>query len=275
MRTIWTIALALLVSPLAGCRGEAPSFAGKQGDLAMHVAPDDWARVAGQRIFFGHQSVGENILQGIRELEGSAGSRPVRIFDTTTGPAPQGAVLLHRHVGTNGDPMSKIRGFQEAIDSPLGSDLKVAAVKFCFWDIRADTDVRRVFAEYERTLADLEARHPDIRFVHLTVPLYARDADWRAGLRRLLGRPIPRTLDNAKRHELSQLIRERYSNREPLLDLARIEAAPEAEGGVPYLQADLTTDGGHLNVEGRRRLASAFLHTVALAAAEPHAGSGQ
>jgi lysophospholipase L1-like esterase len=189
------------------------------------------------------------------------------------GPVPEGPVMLHRYIGTNGQPLSKIRGFQEAIDSHVGQGVDVAAMKFCFWDIRADTDVRQVFAEYERTLAGLEARHPTTRFIHITVPLFAPDNDWRAGIRRLIGRPVPRTLDNAKRNELSDMIRARYAGREPVFDLARLEAAASTEGGVPYMAAELTTDGGHLNPEGRHRLATAFLTMVAGAAPAGPAGT--
>lgn len=239
----------------------------------MSVTADVWSRVAGERVFFGHQSVGNNIIQGIRDMPPPAGAPPVQIVDLGSGQPPAGPVLLHRAIGTNGDPFSKIKSFQESVDSGVGSGVDVAAMKFCFWDIRAETDVKKVFAEYERTLTALEARHPSTRFVHVTVPLFAPDVDWRSNLRRLIGRPVPRTQDNARRQELSELIRARYAGREPVFDLARYEAASETEGGVPYMAAELTTDGGHLNPEGRRRLATAFLQTLAgLAPAHPTSG---
>jgi hypothetical protein len=261
---------------LGGCQSKQPAQASAtQGAGApMTVSPEVWSRVASERVFFGHQSVGNNILVGIRELSAAPGGHPVRIVDTATGPVPDGPAVLHRYVGTNGEPLSKIRGFQQAMDSSLGQGVDVAAMKFCFWDIRAETDVRQVFAEYERTLAALEARHPTTRFVHLTVPLFAADTDWRAGIRRLIGRPVPRTLDNAKRQALSDLIRARYSGREPVFDLARLEAAAQTENGVPAMAPELTTDGGHLNPEGRRKLASAFLQAIATAPATPATPAG-
>jgi hypothetical protein len=272
MSRSWGLVVGLvMVLAGSGCRSQAAVE--HAPGVAVKVDEDVWAQIGGQRIFFGHQSVGENILQGIRDLQRDSASRPVRIVDMAAGSVPEGPVLLHRHVGTNGDPVSKIRGFAETLDSGSGRDVDVAAMKFCFWDIRSDTDVRAVFAEYERTLAALQARHPRTRFVHLTVPLYTADTDWRASLRRMIGRPVPRTEDNAKRDALSQLIRTRYLGREPVFDLATLEAASETEHGVPYLAVELTSDGGHLNADGRRKVASGFLQAMAAAAREPQPGT--
>jgi hypothetical protein len=267
MRILGIVLVGVVAAVSAACGGpDASAHAAAVPEAGVSVTPELWARVASERVFFGHQSVGNNILRGIREMSVPPGAPPVQIVNLASGPAPAGPVLLHREIGQNGDPFSKIKGFQEAVDTGVGTGVDVAAMKFCFWDIRAGTDVKKVFAEYERTLTALEARHPSTRFVHVTVPLFAPDVDWRANLRRLIGRPVPRTLDNARRQELSELIRTRYAGREPVFDLARYEAAAETEHGVPYMAAELTTDGGHLNEEGRQRLAVAFLHAVAAAA---------
>jgi hypothetical protein len=263
MRQLPTVFFILAVS-LSACRTEKPPASGAGGgDMKVTVAADVWTRVARERVFFGHQSVGDNILRGIAELEADIGHQPLRVHDLAQGSVP-GAALLHRHVGTNGDPLSKIRAFRETVDSEA-SGLDVAALKFCFWDIRRETDVKDVFTKYEQTIAELHDRHPGVRFLHITVPLFAPDEDWRANLRRLFGRPVPRTLDNARRQELSDLIRRRYEGREPVFDLARVEGAPETESGVPYLRPELTTDGGHLNAAGRRLAAEGFLRALASA----------
>jgi len=274
MRILGIVLVGLVGAVSAGCGGpDASAHAADVAGAGVSVTPEVWSRVTGERVFFGHQSVGNNILRGIREMSVPAGAQPVQIVDLAGGQPPAGPVILHREIGQNGDPFSKIKGFQEAVDSGVGPGVDVAAMKFCFWDIQAHTDVKKVFAEYERTLTALQARHPATRFVHVTVPLFAPDVDWRANLRRLIGRPVPRTLDNARRQELSELIRARYAGREPVFDLARYEAASETEAGVPYMAAELTTDGGHLNPEGRRRLATAFLQTLAgLAPAHPTSG---
>ena len=123
---------------------------------------------------------------------------------------PSGPVLAHLYVGQNGDPMSKIR---QALEGRLGDTISVAAMKFYFWNIQKDADVEKVFEA--QTIADLQTRFPRITFVHVTVPLFTRDGDWRAGVRRLLSMSVPRTLDNARRDALSEHIRARCKGREP------------------------------------------------------------
>src|SRR4051794_26799197 len=75
----------------------------------------DLQAVALHRIFFAHQSVGANILAGVRELAREAGVR-VRIDDT--------------YVERNGEPLRKLANFEAALGA--GSRYDVALVKFCY-----------------------------------------------------------------------------------------------------------------------------------------------
>lgn len=238
---------------------------------AATVAPDSWQKLESKRILFAHQSVGRDIIGGLGALRAGAPA-PLRLHDLAAGPAPDGAVLMHVNVGQNGEPLTKLRHFREVLEGGLGRDVDVAMLKFCFWDVRRDTDVDAVFAEYQSTFAALEKAFPSVQFIHATVPLMTADRDWRAGLRRLLGRPVPTTQDNAARHRLSDLIRQHYGAKHPIFDLEAAEAADDDED-VPSLAADLSTDGGHLNDAGQRRLAAAFV--TAVSAAIPPAADRQ
>ena len=261
IKKFWLVAIACAALSVR-CADSPSTAAGREAERDMKVSADVWGRVRQTRLFFGHQSVGENILDGVRDLARGAGNSDIHIIDRAKEATPAGPVLLHAHIGQNGDPLSKIRGFREALDSGVGEQVDVAAMKFCFWDIQRDTDVARVFTEYEKTLADLQQRYPRVRFVHLTVPLVVRDDDWRAGIKRLLGRPIPRTLDNAKRHELSERLRARYGKSGSVFDLEALQAAASTENNIPYLDPALTSDGAHLNEAGRVKLAAGFLQAM-------------
>jgi hypothetical protein len=224
----------------------------------------EWQRFTAARVFFAHQSVGENILDGVRTIAAAGLTPAANIVDVTkTAAVSDRPGLFHTAIGVNGDPMSKIHAFRNALEHGQGAKTDVAVLKFCFWDIRKDTDVTRVFREYERTIAELGHEFPALRFVHVTTPLMRRDDDWRARVREVLGRPVPRTLDNARRHELSDLIRQRYSGQEPVFDLEAVESFGPDPGQAPSLAAQLTSDGGHLNAEGRRRAALSFVAAVA------------
>lgn len=270
MKRTTLVAALLLLLAVSGCSNHLDGGAAEEKGHALTVASSTWSRVSTIRTFFAHQSVGNNLLAGVRDLQQRDRTTSLPIVDIGQASAPSGAVLLHQQVGQNGDPSSKIRGFRQALETGLGDSVDVAAMKFCFWDIQKDTDVSKVFDEYSQTISALQQRFPRVTFVHVTVPLFARDDDWRAGVRRLLTMDVPRTLDNAKRHELSERIRARYAGREPIFDLEGFEAASDRErGGIPYLRPDYTFDGGHLNESARAAGAAMFLNVVAEASSRP------
>ena len=146
------------------------------------VAPDTWHKFESQRIVFAHQSVGRDIIGGLGHL-GAGSPEALRLHDLASGPAPDGPVLMHVNVGKNGEPLTKLRHFRELLEGGLGRDVDIAMLKFCFWDIRRDTDVDAVFAEYQSTFAALEKHSHRYNSFHATVPLMTADHDWRAGVR--------------------------------------------------------------------------------------------
>jgi hypothetical protein len=233
-------AAVLLALTAVGCGSHHDKGSVDHKEHRVTVPDSTWKRVSAIRTFFAHQSVGGNLLAGVRDLQEREGAARLPIVDIGKTAVPGG----------------------QALESGFGDTLDVAALKFCFWDIQKDTDVEKVFEAYTQTIADLQTRFPRITFVHVSVPLFTRDEDWRAGVRRLLSMDVPRTLDNAKRDALSERIRARYSGREPIFDLGAFEAAPEREDG-----------GGHLNELARAAGAANFLNVVARASTRPCHGS--
>ncbi len=140
-----------------------------------------WSRVSEMRTFFAHQSVGGTLLAGIRNCSSETGRVAAHRGHRETS-LPDGPVLAHLYVGQNGDPMAKIRGFRQALEAGLGRTIDVAALKCCFWDVLTDTALDTRFDAYARTIAQLQTRFPRITFVHVTVLLFTRDGDWRAGV---------------------------------------------------------------------------------------------
>lgn len=237
----------------------------------------DLERLARERIYFAHQSVGANLLQGVADLAAEA-RVPVRIVRADRASEVPPASFGHTFVPENGAPLEKLKNFGAALGA---APVDVALLKFCYVDIEPGTDVKALFAAYRRTLAELHESHPATVFVHMTLPLTGEPktgwrAGWKALARRLLGRPPAGMAENARREEYNRMVREAYGGREPLFDLARIEStAPDGTPvrerwrglAAPALAPEYTEDGGHLNADGRRRAARELIAVLAAARA--------
>ncbi len=231
--------------------------------------------VAQRRIFFGHQSVGDNILEGLRHLAATQGVS-IQVADASSTSGGDGAFLIHARVAENGNPMLKFRSFAVALATVPGAPPDIALVKLCYADFEQDTDAALVFAKYQQTVSELKTRHPATTFVHATVPLTTvqrgLQGGWKAIVKRLLGRAPQGFLQNTRREEYNAQLRKAYRGREPLLDLAEIEStradgttetASWSGGLVPALVGAYASDDGHLNREGQLRAARGLVRVLA------------
>jgi hypothetical protein len=228
-----------------------------------------------RRVFFGHQSVGVNLIEGLELLAAQEGVS-LRIAEAARPLALQPGTLSHAFLAQNGDPVGKLRGFAEALGSARAPGAEVAVFKLCWADFTPDTDAGALFAKYQATVAELEARHPQTTFVHVTTPLTAVQSGLRALLKKALGRTPYGLAENARREEYNALLRRAYQGREPFFDLAAVESvlpdgrreAVDWNGrAIPVLAAGYTDDGGHLNRSGRLRAARELLAVLSAAPA--------
>jgi hypothetical protein len=232
----------------------------------------DLAAVRGGRILFTHHSVGVNVLAGVDALAREAGV-PLRVATLEEAAGADGPLLAHGGGGRNTDPRSKIDHFAAVIRARPGVRPELAFLKLCYVDFAPDTDVPALFAHYQATLEALEREHPEIRFAHVTAPLFRRPTDLQSAAKRLLGRPVWEDAANARRAEYNALLRARFAG-DPVFDLAAVEStgpdgAPcrTAVDGreVPSLDPRYTDDGGHLNAAGQRAAGAAAIRFLAAA----------
>jgi hypothetical protein len=232
----------------------------------------DLELVAAKRIYFAHQSVGANILEGVSELAREAGV-PVRIVQTPRAADLGAATLGHFFVPENGEPVRKLANFAAALGS--GSRADIALIKFCYVDFDANSDPAALFARYQASIAELRERNPHTVFVHVTAPLTSAQTGIKAIVKRLLGRAPYGTIENVRREQYNELVRAAYAGREPLFDLARLEAtAPDGsavtvqwQGRIaPAMASAYTDDGGHLNRTGEALAARELVKVLASAA---------
>jgi hypothetical protein len=225
------------------------------------------AVVANHRVFFGHQSVGGNILDGFRDLSKVTGV-PIEPIEWQPGfdfSQAGRTGLVHALNGQNEDPVSKIDAFAKTIESGVGDHAEVAFFKFCYIDFKADTDVDQVFERYQSTMSRLKASYPKTTFAHMTVPLTVTQRGVTGTVKRLLGKGAWGESENWVRERFNRKLRATYEGKEPLFDLALLEAT-DPNGGlasftwegqsVPRLVDGYAYDGQHLNETGRRYVAA-------------------
>jgi hypothetical protein len=254
---------------VAAERARDPGGASVVNDLAS-----DLRVVAKTQVYFGHQSVGLNMLDGLRQIATEEEVDDIQIVELDREHAVSAAFFAHSAVGKNGDPRSKIdefatkiRGMRETL--PAGPD--VAFMKFCYVDFAPDTDVDDLFAYYRSTMSRLGKEHPHVRFLHTTVPLMARTLRVKDRIRLLLGMPVWVDDANIKRHEFNLLIQQTYDD-DRIIDIAGQESTkPDGtrqrftRNGRTYysLNPAYTTDGGHLNQAGKRKVAAEMVRVIA------------
>jgi hypothetical protein len=269
-----TFSIVLASVLLSGCgeKEKAVRSDANQGAAKNSTGPN-WARLSGRSVFFQHESVGKNILDGIADVTRSGTPLQVSIKSGSDENAPGGLALIDRTTGKNGDPVAKIDKFRQAFDEGAGTKPNLALMKMCYVDVTPGTDLNKVFNHYKTTMQYLKGRYPNVTFVHLTVPIQRKNHNWRTAIKEALGKSdIWEYDENAARGRYNELVRREYAGKEPLFDIAAIESTRqngEKEGfsyrGTRYeaMLDEYTTDGGHLNEQGRRVVAGKLLDFLA------------
>lgn len=215
------------------------------------------------RVFFGHQSVGTNVLDGIRALKGMDVSM-VDIKADATGAVGSGAAILHASIGRNLHPDEKISDFAELMRSGIGESTDVSFMKLCYVDANAGFTAVRIFDSYVSEMERLEGEYPDTVMVYFTMPLMSEHSGIKDRVKELLGRTTPGREGNVERNRFNDMLRKAKGYTGRLFDIAAVEATGVDGtretfrlGGESYeaMVTAYTTDGGHLNELGRRIVA--------------------
>lgn len=240
-----------------GCRNNEASLINQNNLKKMDV--QECELIAGEKIFFGHRSVGKNIIDGIEDITreiclGAINIKETRNIDTIHSP-----VFAHAGIGENRYPKVKIDDFIELVQSGLSDTLDIAILKFCYIDIDRNTDIQDLFSYYKSALDQIQKEFPRTKFVHMTVPLTTKPTGIKGLIKQLIGYD-----PNIKRTRYNRLLRKTYDSHN-LFDIAFIESThPDGKretssGSVEALVPEYTSDGGHLNQTGRRIVAEQFL----------------
>ncbi len=254
----------------------------EETDRIMLPSIDDvpheyWVKLAEKKIFFGHQSVGSNIIEGINDIINEREYIKLNIVRTDNPTDFDQPIFAHSSIGRNTEPASKIKSFRDIMDAGIGEKVDIAFFKFCFVDIMRDSDPREILDSYNTLIEDLKGRYPQTRFLHVTVPVCSVPRGVKRPLKEfvklLIGRPRVMTLDdNIMRQHYNTLLKDAYSQTEHVFDLALIESvnlggfrcyATKGAEKVFVMVPEYTDDGGHLNDQGRMKIAEQLLIILA------------
>jgi lysophospholipase L1-like esterase len=272
-----SIAIVATFVWLTSCNGEQVNDSANRSERTetQSNSPSDasWARLSEARIYFGHQSVGGNIVEGLRDLGAGRNGSQLRIVRSRERSSST-PTLVEFTIGENGRPESKMKDFAAALHQIDDTAAAIAIFKYCYLDITPETNVEQLFASHRKALQEMRTQHPNLTFVHATAPLTRLESGPRFIAKRILGKPTTRDA-NAKRNRFNAMLREEYAG-EPMFDLATVESTRpdgsrsffnEGAAVVYTLAPELTDDGGHLNAAGRRAAAEEFAVVIGRVAA--------
>jgi len=263
------LALLLLVAPACGAGVHAST---DPRAVISTLSNGDAERLSKKRIFFGHQSVGFNVVDGLQALEKENPALAFTIKETRDPAQVAAGVFAHTRIGQNEAPSTKIRDFTAALEGGMAEHVDVAFFKFCYIDFDASTDAAKVFAEYKAAMTQLQQKFPRITFVHVTTPLAVVQSGPKAAIKRLFGKKPGGAEANIVRNRYNELLRQEYAGKQPLFDLAAFEATrldgaratfDDSGSTYPMLAAEYASDGRHLNDLGSRWVAAHLVKVLA------------
>ncbi|OGQ25538.1 MAG: hypothetical protein A2138_01025 [Deltaproteobacteria bacterium RBG_16_71_12] len=251
MRIATRALVAVLAVPAAGCSDPPIPEVQVVVDEALRR---DLETIKAARVFFGHQSVGHDVLEGVAALAREAG------VDVAIGEG---------QIGANGKPEQKFDDFAKRAEA--GPELDVIAMKLCYVDLYRGADPDQLLAGYRSAVARVRQARPNLKILHVTTPLTIRATTAKASIKRLLGGSSHSDDSNAVRLAYNRGLRAAFPG-EPVFDLAAVESTrPDGSREelavkgqpVPMLWPGYAADEGHLNAPGKRVAARAFIAALA------------
>ena len=234
------------------------------------IPQKNWDQLSKQRIYFGHQSVGYNMMDGIEIILKENQNIKLLIKKGKDPDFFKLPVFAHDNNGSNRDTKAKIDDFCNTLEDGLGNVVDIAGFKFCYVDINNDSDIKGIFEYYKMKMNEISLKFPKVKIIHFTVPIKSLQAGPKGFLKKLLGKDIG-IKDNIARQQFNELIINEYKD-QLVFDLAKAEST-YSDGSREYSEVDskkiftmipaYTNDGGHLSKKGKLIIGGEFLMYLA------------
>jgi hypothetical protein len=222
-----------------------------------------------KKIFFGHMSVGYNIIDGLKDLiQDDDRLKEFRLIELTDKIEINEPGFYHSRNGKNGFPDSKCDAFKNFLFSDsIGRQFDIALFKFCYVDLNPESNVKDIFNYYVETIENVKTAFPNLEIVHVTAPLMVHNYTLKSTIKSW----IKGDRANINRNRFNQLLLQKYGKQAPIFDLAAAESTYPDHSREFFtvdkqqyysLIKEYTSDGGHLNEAGRKLAAMELLKTL-------------
>lgn len=221
-----------------------------------HMTEQRWQKLEKKKIFFGHQSVGYNIIKGIERDLGK--DSPVHVINSKNPAEFIGPGLYHAPIGQNVFPKSKIDEFVALMDGGLAEKTDIAGFKFCYADIRVESDIKEIFKDYTSQMDYLIKKYPQVTFIHFTVPILVKPTGIKGIVKKLFYD------HNIKRNAFSRMLLDYYGP-DRIFNIAAYEASyPDGKlntyaNGRMAMVTSYSDDGEHINDSQSNIIGEQFL----------------
>lgn len=266
--------ILLILIGLVSCTEKKEDDVVKAPYRSIQEVPEtEWEILGNKRIYFGHQSVGYNLIQGVHDVMSQYPQIKLNIIETKDLSQMKGGYFAHSQIGENKKPDSKINEFIEVMEKNSGNPVDIAFFKFCYVDIHNRTELESVFQLYKNRMGSLINKFPKTQFIHFTVPLTLKQHEpdgWLVKVKKTVNWILkkPDVFDNSFKYEYNDKVRSFYENKNTLFDFAYVESTyPDGRKNIfekngkkiEALITEYTDDGGHLNSVGRYHAAESLL----------------
>jgi hypothetical protein len=224
-------------------------------------------KLSKKRIYYGHRSIGNNIITGIRDLMKENSQIKFNIIKPGDRVNHKEGFFMHSMISQNASPKSIADDYEKLMSEVSGEYFDIVFIRYTpFYD---KSDLKDIFADYKETLRLLKNKYPKTIFVHGTFPLNRSKTSWKTWIKKIFGKKdIWEYEQNIKVNEFNKLLRKEYYAKEPFFDIAKFQStypngkrSTFTKDGKTYFHtvSDYTYDGVHLNERGRKIVAEQLL----------------
>jgi len=204
----------ILIFMVLSCGKKIDNYSDIKEIQMNQFADQDILKLKNKKILFGHMSVGFNVLDGLKDLiKDDTRFKDYPVVELKDEDVINDSGFYHKRNGQNSFPVTKCDAFRSLLmKDSLGAQFDIAFFKFCYVDLKSETNVEEVFQYYAETIESIKSAFPKLNIIHVTVPLMVHNYTLKSTIKNW----IKKDMANINRNRFNQLLLEKYGSASPL-----------------------------------------------------------